>query len=186
MCLYCFILTASLKATNLKSKVLRNRCLTISPDMCACVESGDRLISLVGPLLFLGLTTTRYPVRPVRPVTWFSWPGMVQWMVNEVGPTRENWRLVGGEMAGGEGIKQVRHSIFNVYVGQYILAVPGPIPVACVPTSGVLAVSLCIAMILMVYSVPGCRPWITADSASPFGAGSSSLSPSSGLEYKTR
>ncbi|TNN88782.1 hypothetical protein EYF80_001114 [Liparis tanakae] len=33
--------------------------LTMSPDMCACVASGAKLISLVGPLLFFGFTTTR-------------------------------------------------------------------------------------------------------------------------------
>lgn len=87
-------------------------------------------------------------------------------MVKEVGLTEENWRLVGGEMAEAEGIEKARYfsfsilfGIFNVYVYQYILsAIPGSIPVACVPTSGVLAVSSWSAMILMVYSVPACRP----------------------------
>lgn len=32
------------------------------------------------------------------------------------------------------------------------------IPVACVPTSGVLEVPSCRAMTFTVYSVPGCRP----------------------------
>lgn len=84
--------------------------------MCACVESGDKFISLVGPLLSLGFTTTRYPVRPFRPVTWFSCPGMVHRMVNEVGLTRENWRSVGGEMAGAEGIEKVKYSEYLMFM----------------------------------------------------------------------
>lgn len=78
----------------------------MSPETCACMESGEKFSSLVGPLLFLGFTTTRYPVKPFGPVKWFSWPGMVQRIVNEVGPTWENWRLLGGEMAGGKRKRQ--------------------------------------------------------------------------------
>lgn len=59
-------------------------------------------------------------------------------------------------------------------------------PVAWVPTSGVLGVRSCRAMTLTVYSVPGRRPLITTLSWSPLGAGRSSLSPSSELEYKMR
>lgn len=42
------------------------------------------------------------------------------------------------------------------------------------------------AMTFTVYSLPGRRPWIVADSSSPRGAGRISLSPSSGLAYRTR
>lgn len=162
----------------------------MSPEICAWVVSGCRLISLVGPLLFLGFTTTRKPVSPVRPVRWLSWPGTPQCMVKEVGPTWENCRLMGGEMPGWRREKQnwftfyhlhhiinSKHLLYNWFLS---------LPVACFPTTGVLALPSCRAMTFTVYSVPGCRPRMTADSASPRGAGSSSLSPSSELEYRTR
>lgn len=60
------------------------------------------------------------------------------------------------------------------------------LPVACVPTSGVLGVRPWRAMTLTVYSVPGRRPLSTTLSWSPLGAGRTSLSPSSELEYRMR
>lgn len=60
------------------------------------------------------------------------------------------------------------------------------LPVAWVPTNGVLGVRSCRAMTLTVYSVPGRRPLSTTLSRSPLGAACSSLSPSSELEYRTR
>lgn len=41
---------------------------------------------------------------------------MVHRMVNEVGLTGENWRLVGGEMAGAEGIEKVRYSKYLIFM----------------------------------------------------------------------
>lgn len=59
-------------------------------------------------------------------------------------------------------------------------------PVAWVPTSGLLGVRSWKAMTLTVYSVPGRRPLSSTLSLSLLGAGRTSLSLSSGLEYKTR
>lgn len=60
------------------------------------------------------------------------------------------------------------------------------LPVAWVPTKGVLGLLPWRAMTLTVYSVPGRRFLRTTVSWSPLGAGSSSLSRSSELEYMTR
>lgn len=60
------------------------------------------------------------------------------------------------------------------------------LPVAWVPSKGLLGVWSWRAMTLTVYSVPGRRPLSTTLSWSPLGAGRSSLSPSSELEYRTR
>ena len=68
---------------------------TMSTVTVARVTSGPRFISLVGPLLFLGLTTTRYPVSLAL--------GALQLTVNVASPTSDNMRLVGAGMAGQGG-----------------------------------------------------------------------------------
>lgn len=40
-------------------------------------------------------------------------------MVNEVGLTGENWRLVGGEMAGAEGIEKVRYLEYLMFINTF-------------------------------------------------------------------
>lgn len=65
----------------------------MSPGTTARVVSGAMVISLVGPLLFSGLTTTRYPDSPEL--------GERHDTVKEVSPTSEMSRLVGAGIAGG-------------------------------------------------------------------------------------
>lgn len=60
-----------------------------------------------------------------------------------------------GDFSGDQGSNSLAFGLNNLSGG--IVMDSGSVPVAWVPTSGVLAVSSCRAMTFTVYSVPGCR-----------------------------